>query len=285
MQAGILGTMRHGFLRSAVRFLTVAGGIVVLGTVSAVGQQSATGGQQAAPAGQQPATTPKPEQLPTGRELVAKHVKAAGGEAAFKAVKSIHAKGTFEMAAQGLSGPLDIMGARPDKMLLRVDLASVGHVESGYDGKNGWNIDPASGPSLLKGRALTEIAEDAWFDAALHAPDRVKEMTTLAKTEWDNRPAYQVKVVFASGAEQTEYYDAETGFEIGSESERETPMGVLPMKMILRDYKKFGGLMQPTVEVQSTMGISQMFKIASYEYNTVPANAFDPPPQIKALIK
>lgn len=283
MQAGILETMRHDFLRSAVRFLTVATGIVVLGSVSAAGQQTATAGRQAGPAGQQPA--PTPAQLPTGRELVAKHVKAAGGEAAFKAVKSIHAKGTFEMAAQGLSGPLDIMGARPDKMLLRVDLPNVGHVESGYDGKNGWNIDPASGPSLLKGRALTEIAEDAWFDAALHAPDRVKEMTTVAKTEWDNRPAYQVKVVFASGTEQTEYYDAETGFEIGSESQRETPMGVLPMKMILRDYKKFGGLMQPTVEVQSTMGISQTFKIESYEYNTVPANAFDPPPQIKALIK
>jgi hypothetical protein len=271
MQAGILESMRHDFARSALRLLSVVAGVVVLGGVTTLGQQ--------------PAASPTPATLPTGRELAAKHVKAAGGEAAFKAVKSIHAKGTFEMVAQGMSGPLDIMGARPDKMLLRVDLPSVGHVESGFDGKNGWNIDPAAGPLLLKGRALTEISEDAWFDAALHSPDRVKEMTTIAKTEWDNRPAYQVKVVFASGTEQTEYFDAETGFEIGFESERDTPMGVLPMKTILRAYQKFGGLMQPTVEVQSTMGISQMFKITSYEYNTVPADAFDPPPQIKALIK
>jgi len=273
MQAGILETMKHDFLRSAARFLTVATSVVVLGGVTATGQQTATAGQPATAA------------LPTGRELVAKHVKAAGGEAAFKAVKSIHAKGTFEMTAQGLSGPLDVLGARPNKMLLRVDLANVGHVESGFDGKNGWSIDPAAGPVLLTGRALTEIAEDAWFDATLHSPERVKEMTTLAKTEWDNRPAYQVKVVFVSGVEQMEYFDAETGFEIGSESSRETPMGVLPMKMILRDYQKFGALMLHTVEVQSTMGISQMFKITSYEFNTVPANAFDPPPQIKALIK
>src|SRR5262249_26019236 len=154
---------------------------------------------------------------------------------------------------------------------------NVGHVESGFDGKNGWSIDPAAGPGLLTGRALTEIGEGAWVDAALHSPGGGKELATIAKTDLGKRAGYQVKGVFVSGVEQTEYFDAETGFEIGSESERETPMGVLPMKMILRDYKKFGAVMLHTVEVQSTMGISQMFKIASYEFNTVPANAFDPP--------
>ncbi len=64
-----------------------------------------------------------------------------------------------------------------------------------------------------------------------------------------------------SGVEQTEYYDVETGLQIGSESQRETPMGVLPTKVMLREYKKFGALKQPTVLVQSTMGIEQVFRI------------------------
>ena len=38
--------------------------------------------------------------LPPAKELLAKHVKAMGGEAAFKTVQSMRASGRFEMPAQ-----------------------------------------------------------------------------------------------------------------------------------------------------------------------------------------
>ena len=75
-------------------------------------------------AGQTPATKP----TPTPAEIFARHIKAIGGESAQKSIRSIHAKGTFEMPAQGVSGPFDAMSARPAKMLMRVDVPSVGHV-------------------------------------------------------------------------------------------------------------------------------------------------------------
>lgn len=260
--------MRHHLARPALRLLSLVTSVCVLTGVSIRAQQAAP----AAP-------------LPSAKDIVAKHLAAIGGEAAFKALKSVHAKGTFELPAQGVKGDLEIMAARPNKILQRAEIPGVGHAESGYDGKNAWSIDPLQGPSLLTGRALNEMTEDAWFDGPLHSPDRVKELTTIAKVEFDKRPAYQIKVVHTSGVEQIEYYDVETGLQLGSESQRETPMGVLPVKAMLRDYTKFAGLMQPTVLVQSTMGIDQVLRISSYEYNTVPATAFDPPPAIKALIK
>lgn len=261
--------MRHPIPRLALRLLSLVAGASVLVGVTVRAQQAA----------------PAAAALPSAKDIVAKHLAAMGGAAAFQAVKSIHAKGTFELPAQGVKGDLEILAARPNKMLNRVEIPGVGHAETGYDGKNAWSIDPLAGPSLLTGRALTEIQDDAWFDSALHSPDRVKELTTVAKVEFDKRPAYQVKVVHVSGVEQTEYYDVETGLQLGTESQRETPMGVLPVKAMLRDYTSFGGLKQPTLLVQSTMGIDQVLRITSYEYNTVPATAFDPPPAIKALIK
>jgi hypothetical protein len=262
--------MRHHLARPALRLLTFVTGVCVLAGVSLRAQQAA------------PAAAPP---LPNAKDIVAKHLAAIGGEAAFKAVKSVHAKGTFELPAQGIKGDLEVIAARPNKMINRVEIPGVGHAETGYDGKVAWSIDPLEGPKLLTGRALTEIGEDAWFDGALHASDRVKELTTIAKVEFDKRPAYQIKVVHLSGVEQMEYYDVETGLQLGSESQRETPMGVLPVKAMLRDYTKFAGLLQPTVLVQSTMGMDQVLRISSYEYNTVVATAFDPPPAIKALIK
>lgn len=223
--------------------------------------------------------------LPSARDLVTRHVTAIGGEAAYRAVKSVRVRGTFEMGAQNITGALEILSARPDKLLTRVEISAVGHVETGFDGKVGWTIDPLSGPSLATGRQLSELSNDAWFDSVFHAADRIREMTTVARETFAQRPAFKIHVVFVSGSEQFEYYDAETGLQIGLEGSRETPMGVLPTSTVLRDYKKFGALLQPTTLVQRAMGIEQMFHITSCEYDVVPANAFELPAQVKALIK
>jgi hypothetical protein len=161
----------------------------------------------------------------------------------------------------------------------------VGLFETGFDGKVGWELDPSRGPGLVTGRRLTELADDAWFDGTLHAPDHVKSMTTVAKTEFDKRPAYQVKIVYTSGNDLVEYFDIETGLVIGTEATRETPMGVLPSTSILRDYRKFGPLLEATAMSQRTMGIEQLLHMTSFEYDTVPPSTFDLPPAIKALIK
>jgi len=269
--------MTHHILRQPLRILSIAAGVLAIGGAAILAQQPQSA------AGPRPQTPP--EALPSAKELVAKHIAAIGGEAAFKAITSVHAKGQFSLPAQGVNGDLEVLAARPSKFLLRVEIPGVGHVESGYDGKNGWSIDPMSGPTLLTGRALSEMAEDAWFDSPLHRPDRVKEMTTLARTDFDKRPAYSLKVVYNSGVEQTEYFDAETGLQLGLEGQRELPIGVLPMTTFLREYKKFGTLMQATVLLQRTMGFDQVSTLTSFEYNAVPATAFDPPPQVKALIK
>ena len=223
--------------------------------------------------------------LPSARDLVTRHVAAIGGESAFKAIKSMHVRGRFEITGQSISADFEQLAARPDKLLLRADIPGVGHTEQGYDGKVGWSIDPQTGPKLLKGRELDETIADADFDAPLHIPERIKELTTLARAQFDGREAYKVKVVLVSGVEQDEYFDAETGLEIGWDARRETQLGVLPTTAILRDYRKFGAIMQPTTLVQKTLFIEQVLHVTSVEYDHVPGDAFAMPPPIRALIK
>jgi hypothetical protein len=223
--------------------------------------------------------------LPAGRDLVARHVAAIGGAAAYKAVKSIHATGTFELTAQGISGVINMWSARPAKMLVRTNIPQIGLAETAYDGKVGWELDPLAGPSLSTGRRLLESADDAWFDAALLEPGYVKDVTTMARTEFDHRPAYQVKVVLQSGSEQMAYFDVDTGLELGVEATRDTAMGVLPTTSFTRDYKKFGALLHPTTHVLHLLGFEQVVRFTTIEHDTVPANTFDVPPQVKALIR
>ena len=71
-------------------------------------------------------------QLPPGKEILAKHVKAIGGEAPYKAVKTIKATGRFEMPAQQISGDFVMMAARPNKQRVKVTVPGIGDIESGY---------------------------------------------------------------------------------------------------------------------------------------------------------
>jgi hypothetical protein len=223
--------------------------------------------------------------LPAGRDVVARHIAAIGGEAAFRAVKSMHARGRLEFPSQNIAGTLEVFSARPAKLLYRVDIAGIGRIENGYDGKAGWSLSPIAGPELLTGRQLTEAADDAWFEGALHDAAHVREVTTLARVQFDGHDAYRVKVVFTSGNEQIEFFDTATGLQIGAEATRTTPQGAIATTNVLRNYQKFGALMQPTTVVQRALGLEQIITITSCEYDTVPDAAFEPPAEVRALMR
>jgi hypothetical protein len=223
------------------------------------------------------------DSLPAARDIVARHIKAIGGEAALSAISSMRIRGRLEIPSQKIVGDLEVLTARPAKQLYRVTVPSIGRIENGYDGTIGWSVSPAAGPELLSGRQLAEAADDAWFDGPLHAPGHVRELTTLARTDFDGKPAYKVRVVYGSGSEQIEYFDTNTGLQIGAESARAMPQGVVQSVSILRDYRKFGQLLQAATLVQRALGFEQVVTVTSCEYNLVPIGAFEPPAEVKAL--
>lgn len=230
-------------------------------------------------------TAREQDPLPSGPDLVARFVAAIGGADAWRGVTSMHATGRTELPAQNLRGTFEMLSARPARLLLRMDLAGMGKAESGFNGEVGWTLDPMVGPSLVTGGPLAEMKNDAHFDAALHPPDLIASVVTRARVEFDGRPAYKVAVTYVSGQLRDEFFDVETGLMLGSEGVSDTPMGKLPVKVTLRDYKVFGGVKQPTRLIQASMGLEQHFVIESLELNVVRPDAFQPPPVIRAMIK
>ena len=228
-------------------------------------------------------TTP----LPSAAEVVARHVTAIGGAAALKATASVQIRGKFEAEAQSPKqiGDLETFAARPGQSVTRVKFTGMAPIENGYDGKTAWTIEPEAGPRVLSGAYRLQAIDDAHFDATLHEASFVKQMTTIEKTTFARHPAIKMHVVFVSGRERDEFYDAVDGWYLGWEARRETPYGTVPASMVFSDYKKFGGLMQATTIVQRAMGRGAIMRLESFEYNRVPPGAFDLPQAIKALIR
>jgi hypothetical protein len=225
------------------------------------------------------------QDTPSARAVVDRFVKAIGGRDAYKKISSMRSTGTFALPGQGISGNFEMVQARPAKARVKTEIPGLGQIEIGFDGKHGWQIDPMAGPSLLTGRKLTELADDSWFDGPLYESDFVKSMTVVERTTFDDRPAHKLRIVFTSGSEEFQFFDTDTGLRLGSEAQRETPLGVVPTTSFWRDYRLFGAIRQPTVIVQRPLGIEQVIRLTGIEYDVVASDAFDLPAQIRALIK
>lgn len=223
--------------------------------------------------------------LPTAKDLMANHLKAIGGKEAILKHKSSHAKGKFEMPAQGITGPLEIYQSAPAKMLFKVDIPGVGAVQQGFDGKVGWSINPLSGPAVLEGKPLDEMREGARFHGEANEESNYKSMQTVEKTKFDDKECYKVKAVRKSGREVTLYYDAKTGLLVGNQTKQETPQGALDVTTIFSDYKDFGGVKHATKTTQDLGIAKQVLTVDSIDYDKVEDKVFALPDQIKGLLK
>ena len=228
--------------------------------------------------------TPKTP-LPNARSILDRHIAAIGGKEAVLSHSSTRAVGTFSVASAGMNGSLEVIAAKPDKSMVKITIPGVGEILEGYDGKSGWTLSPMTGPMLIEGKQLEEKRYDADFFGELHDDSRYASMTTVERTDFDGRPCYKVKLVRKNGGEDFEFYDVETGLKAGRIATRETPMGTITGTSVETDYKKFGNLLQPTTVKNTMMGMQQVISIASIEYDTVLPTAFEPPAEIKALIK
>jgi hypothetical protein len=190
------------------------------------------------------------------------------------------------MSGAGITGVVDVYSAKPDKSLLKIDLGGIGVVYEAFDGVNGWSVSPMTGPMLTpQGKELEDKRFDSDFYGDLHQEGRYVSMKTLEKTVFEGRPCYKLSLVRKIGGEDIEYYDAETGLQAGAVRTRETQMGAIPVTSIQSDYEKFGNILVPTTLKQTAMGVDQVVKVTSVEFDNVPPSTFDPPAQIKALIK
>jgi len=239
---------------------------------------------------QPPAQTAQPpapaaEELPAARKIIERHIAAVGGRDVILAHTSSHVRGQVSMPANGLSGPIEIFAARPNRTLMRMTLTGIGDMAEGFDGKIGWMISPVTGPMLTEGRQLEQKRFDSEFYGDLKSPELYKSITTVERTTFDGRECYKIRLVNGIGLEDIEYYDVKTGLKAGGQMSRDTPMGSITSTYTHGEYRRFGKLLHPATQKLSTMGVEQILTVESIEYDKVDPKVFELPAAIKALIK
>ena len=222
---------------------------------------------------------------PTGDELYNKYIEAAGGKAAMQKITSRHVWGHFEVPAQGMTGPIEILSGSPMKMLTKIEIPGMGSTSTGLDGETGWMMNPAMGPMLIEGIALDQMKQQADMAALADPSKYVTSRETTGEANHGGSPCWVVTVTTKWKETYTECYDKATGLLSATIRKQSTPMGDLEGTTVYSDYKAFDGVKMSTVIRASTMGIEQVVRIDSMSTRPIPDSVFDLPSEVKALKK
>ncbi len=246
--------------------------IFTLAVSAAIAQQSS-----------QPATRSAAD-LPSAGEILAKFVKAMGGEKALRRYSSSYTTGEFSIPSQGMSGTLEVYLKAPNKSLTVVQIEGFGTVKEGFDGKTAWSTDPASGPQLLDGAALEVRRIDADFFGPLNYQKNFKSIRVIDRSTFKEELCYKVEMVDKADYTRTLYFSVQTGLIHAAEFTFPTPMGDIPGTSVTGEYKDFGGIMTPIKTTVTIMGMDRVITVKEVEYDTVADTVFDLPQEIRNLV-
>lgn len=246
-------------------------------------------------ADEKPAATPPPtkpaaadketKDLPSGRAVIDRYIEVAGGKDAFLKHKSVLLKGKTEVAGKDIGGSMTLATAKPNKMVLIVDLAGI-PIKTGFDGKVGWQVNPLTGPSIMEGGELRDVSRQADFFSIMHDDKDFKSIENLGKTNFEGEECYKIKLAYPDGGDITEFYSVKTGLQKGFMGSQESSLGTITATSVNEEHKKFGDVLLPSRVTQKMAGagLAQTMVVDSVEFDNVPDSMFEPPAEIKALL-
>lgn len=238
----------------------------------------------AAPAPAEAAPAAAKADLPTFDEIHARNIEAIGGAEKLDALDEMTITGFMEMPAMGLKGTMKTYSRKPDLASSTITLPGLGEIRSGTNGNVGWSIDPMRGPALTEPKELAQQrAMERLSSARMNPREVFPEIEVRSIQPFGGRPCYEVSF---KGPELSlvGFYDVETALVAGMRMTMSSPMGEIPMEVLVSDYKTFGEVLQPTRTTVNVMGQQQVLGIEDITFGEIDATVFEMPDAIKGLV-
>lgn len=216
------------------------------------------------------------QSAPTVDDLIAKNLKARGGEEKLRSLQSMRITGKVSM--QGMELPMTVTAKRPNFMRQEMQIQDK-KVVTGYDGEKAWMINPMMGadaPQEVPGPQAEMARDQADFDGPFldyktkgHAIELVKgEAADGSDKLPDGTRVFKLKVTRKSGRTQTIALDAESGIELRTSMQLEQGGQTFNVDTDLADYRPVEGVMVPHTVRNSMNGQPMLtMSVEKVEFN------------------
>jgi hypothetical protein len=224
-------------------------------------------------------------ELPDAATILDKNIEAAGGAAAFDALKNRVTRGKMAMPAMGLEGSIVQYQAPPNLSSSHIELAGMMTADEGTNGEIAWEITTMTGPRLREGEEAEIFMRRSTFPEHRWR-ERYSAATTVGVETIDGRDCYKVVMTPKVGPEDTWYFDKETSLLRRMDVIEKSPMGEVPATATFGDHKVVDGILIPHSSTMTVGPVEMTITLESVEHNTeIPAGTFEPPDAVKALLE
>ena len=171
-----------------------------------------------------------------------------------------------------------------------MDIGAINKIIQGSDGEIVWEIDRNEGTHIYQGEKLAERILDVAIEIE---PEQWKIFYKIVKTisieDVNGKDCYKVYFTPFAGFERIRYYDKESYLIIKEERIIKKDKGISKEVFSFEDYEDYDGYLHPKTTKRDINGNPELATITTVRCikNNIdmPEGIFDPPEEIKALIK
>jgi outer membrane lipoprotein-sorting protein len=237
----------------------------------------------------------KLQELPAGREVMAKHIQMTGGKQAYDKIQNRVTESTLNIVGQGISLDVTTYAARPNKIFISLDSKVTGKIEKGTDGSVFWENTLTQGPRIYEGAELETSLRDSTFERFASWEAIYESAECVSRSKVGERECYEVVLTPKKrpGAEELDVYQPTTIFVDTKDylirkiqTVLKLDAGEIAVTAYPEDYKVVDGIMMAHKTVMELLGQKREVVINSVKHNIdMPKDRFDLPDEIKKLVK
>jgi hypothetical protein len=221
--------------------------------------------------------------IPTPQQIVDRYVDATGGRAAYDALRSRRASGSFALPDLGIKGTISQLIRSDGNAVVTIDVPGIGIVRQGVTNGVAWAIHPTDGPKLLTGTEA-ETTRRSLTLAPETSLDGYDKQSVTGISDVNGRPAYELALSMGEAVRETRFYDVETSLLVKSVGVVNSPAGELTVTTFYTDYEDAAPIRMPMKVRQTMSGVSPEQMIEKVEHNVeLPDTLFALPAEIEAL--
>jgi photosynthetic reaction center cytochrome c subunit len=187
--------------------------------------------------------TPKPEPLPSVKQILDRYVQALGGAAALQNIKTRTVKGS-RIGADGVLVPEEVYQKAPDKLLTVTSYPQV-VFRNGVNGTVVWGHSSQEGATPLPEQLVAQLKREAVFYKELKTEELYSNLSVLGKVQVGDSEAYVIQATPVGGPSEKLFFDVKSGLLVRRYSESDTALGKLPLQLDYEDYRVVDGIKQP----------------------------------------
>jgi hypothetical protein len=220
-------------------------------------------------------------ELPPAEQVLEEAVAALGGREKLDAIKSFYSESKMEISAQNLKGDIKTWWKDGD-FHIENEMDGVGLSQVWKKGDEIWADDPINGRRKLEGKEARQTQWGASVSLAADWKDHFAKAETVGLRSEGEAKLIDVKLTDAEGTEVTLSFDAATHLPVEQSFMQETPMGNLPIRTTMTDYRDVAGVKTSCRSTTSMSVVTAVQTVVKFEPNVAIDDTKFVPPKGKA---